>query len=93
MATFTLSHLDAPLGATLDMGAWMKTEPQGAEDKQLRVNVQNAAAHWQCRAEFLLGAREATEDHVSVPLKPIKKVRVTYRHVGPRRPAPYSLDE
>ena len=71
----------------------MTAEPQGAEDKQLRYNAQNAVAHWRSRAEYLLGAQQAADDYVSVPFTPVKKVRVTYRKVGALKPAPYPLDE
>jgi len=92
MAALTLTHPSAAAESPIQMESWMTAEPQGAEDKQLRENARRAVVHWTSRAEYLLGAN-AAEDYVSVPFEPVKKVRVSYRHVGALKPAPYSLDE
>jgi hypothetical protein len=92
MAALTLAHPSVQ-GPPIDINFWTMAEPQGAEDKQLRDNAQSAVAHWSSRAEYLLRAETVADSYVSVPFAPVKKVRVTYRHVGALKPAPYPLDE
>ena len=92
MAALTLLSRSAQR-APIDLDLWMIVEAQGAEDKQLRENARIAVAHWRSRAEYLLGREAIAEDVVSVPFAPVKKVRVTYRHVGRLKPLPYPLDE
>lgn len=93
MATLTINHPMAQYGSPIDLNFWKIGEPQGAEDKQLHANAQCAVAHWENRTEHLLRIAQEDQDYVSVPFKPIKKVRVTYRHVGVMKPAPYPLNE
>ncbi len=92
MAALTLSHPMVVADSPIQMESWMMAEPQGAEDKQLRENARCAVVHWASRAEYLVGLKAATEDYVSVPFEPVKKVRVSYRFVGSLKPVPYSLD-
>ena len=92
MAALTLRPQSASNGWPIQE-SWLTAEPQGAEDKQLRKNAQSAVAHWKSRAEYLLGAETMAEEYVSVPFEVVKKIRVTYRHVGVLKPAPYPLDE
>ena len=77
----------------LQTEAWTPAEPQGMEDKKLRAAAGAALRHWQQRSEYLLAALGAGEDYNSVPLQTAFTARVTYRHVGPLQPLPYSLDE
>ena len=93
MAALTLPRPSAQIELPIDMKFWMMAEPHGAEDKQLRKNAESAVAHWESRAEYLVRAGVDDESYVSVPFEPIKKVCVTYRHVGALKPAPYPLDE
>jgi hypothetical protein len=93
MATLALLQLSASNGSPIQMESWSIAEPQGAEDKQLRDNAHFAVEHWRSRAEYLLATQPGNESYVSVPFKPVKKVRVTYRHVGALKTVPYPLDE
>src|SRR6059036_226487 len=93
MASLTLPHRPVSAELPIQMESWMAAEPQGAEDKQLRENARCAVVHWTSRAEYLLGAKVEDDDYVSVPFEPVKKVRVTYRHIGALKPAPYPVDE
>jgi len=93
MAALTLPRRSIQGGLPIDMNLWSMVEPQGAEDEQLRKNAESAVAHWESRTEWLVRAGLDSGDYVSVPFEPVKKIRVTYRHVGILKPAPYPLDE
>jgi hypothetical protein len=93
MAALTILYPSNPPEWPIPIDSWLTSEPQGADDKQLRENAQMAVAHWKSRAEYLLAAQVADASYVSVPFKPVKKVRVIYRQVGTLKPAPYPLDE
>src|SRR5258707_8238003 len=92
MASLTLPRTSA-LVSPIVMDLWAVSKSQGAEDMQLRENAHSAVMHWESRAEHLLGAETVADSYVSIPFEPVKTVRVTYRHVGALKPAPYPLDE
>ncbi len=54
MAALTLLHPSASSEWPIQVNFWLTAEPQGAEDKQIRDNAQNAVDHWRSRAEYLL---------------------------------------